>query len=218
MKRFTILLFGFHFICNTCSPITIRGTVMGSRKQAMPELVVFLTTVDHLHVLRNTLTDSGGNYRLDYSGIEDSLQIGVLGFNIEKQSRMVSAQSQQLTIQVVEKDIRIQEVTIHPKQIWRSKDTVNYLVSRFTQYDDLTIAAVLRQLPNFNVLGDGTVQYLDKPIYRFSIENVDLARDRFGLATNLLKPQDVFVIQVFKKRTVQKNRHIVQIAINLRMK
>jgi hypothetical protein len=218
MQRFTILLFGLFFISFTCSAISIRGTVTGFRKQNLPDVIVVLTSADNQHVLQNTQTDSEGYYQLEYSGKVDSLQIQILGFNIEKQSRMISAQSQQLNIQAVEKDIRIQEVVIHTKRIWRSRDTVNYLVSRFTQYDDQTLADVLRKLPYIQVVGNSTIHYLDEPINRFSIEEVDLPRDRFGLAANLLKPQDVFIIQVFKKRTVGKKRHAIQIAINLKMK
>jgi hypothetical protein len=77
-------------------------------------------------------------------------KIRILGFIIEKQTRIISAQTQNLNIQAVEKDIQIQDVVIHTKQIWRSKD--------------------------------------------------------------------VFIIQVFKKRTVVKKRKAIQIAINLKMK
>jgi len=218
MQRFIILLYALFLISFTCSAISIRGTVTGSRKQTLPYVIVVLTTADNLHVLQNTQTNSEGNYQLEYSGKADSLQIRILGFNIEKQSLMISTQSQQLNIQAVEKDIRIQEVVIHTKQIWRSKDTVNYLVSRFTRYDDQTLADVLRKLPYIEVVGNATIHYLDEPINRFSIEEVDLPQDRFGLAANLLKPQDVYIIQVFKKRIVGKKRHAIQTAINLKMK
>ena len=218
MLRFTILLIGLYLLSFSCFAISIRGTVTGIRKQTLPDVIVVLTSADNLHVLQNTQTDSEGNYQLEYSGKADSLQIRILGFNIENQSRMISAQSQQLNIQAVEKDIRIQEVVIHTKRIWRSRDTVNYLVSRFTQYDDQTLADVLRKLPYIQVVGDATIHYLDEPINRFSIENVDLPQGRFGLAASMFKPQDVFIIQVFKKRTVGKKRRSIQIAINLKMK
>jgi hypothetical protein len=218
MQRFNILLFSLFLFSFACSAISISGTVTGSRKQNLPDVIVVMTSADNLHVLRNTFTDSEGFYRLDYSGEEDSLKIQLMGFNIVKQSWMISAQTQQLNIQAMEKDIRIQEVVIHTKQIWRSRDTVNYLVARFTRYEDQILGDVLRRLPYIKVVGNGTVLYLDKPINRFSIDDLDLQRDRFGLATSLLKPQDVFIIQVFKKRSVVKKRHLVQIAINLKMK
>lgn len=218
MLRFTILLFGLFFISFSCIAISIRGTVTGNRKQALPDVMVLLSTPDNLHELSNTQTDNEGFFQLDYFGKADSLQLRILGFNIEKQSLMIKAQSQQLNIQAVEKDIRIQEVVIHTKQIWRSKDTVNYLVSRFTRFEDRTIADVLRRLPWIKVEGNSTIHYLNKPINRFSIEGVDLPRGRFGLAARVFKPQDVHIIQVFKKRTLGKKRAAIQIAINLKMK
>lgn len=218
MHRSIFILFGLFLISVDCMSISIRGIVTGNRKQALPDVIVELTSADNQHLLRNTITDSEGRFQLDYSGKADSLQIRILGFNIEKQARLIFPQSQHLNIQAVEKDIRIREVVIHTKQLWRSKDTVNYLVSRFTQYDDKTIADVFRKLPFITLEGNGTIQYLGKPISRFSIEEVDLPRSRFGLATALLIPQDVFIIQVFKKRTMQKKRRAIHIAINLKMK
>ncbi len=218
MQRFAILLFSLFFITFHCLAISIRGTVTGNQKQALPDVMVMLSTVNSMNVLENTYTDSKGCYQLDYVGNADSLQIRILGFNIEKQSLLIAAQSQQLNIQAVEKEIRIQEVVIHTKQIWRSKDTVNYLVSRFTRYEDQTIADVLRKLPWIRVEGNATIYYLEKPINRFSIENLDLPKGRFGLAASILKPQDVYIIQVFKKRTVVKKRPVIQIAINLKMR
>lgn len=218
MQRFTIILYGLFFITFHCFAISIRGTVTGNQNQALPDVMVMLSTVNNLNVLENTHTDNKGFYQLDYSGNADSLQILILGFNIEKQSRLISAQSQQLNIQAVEKDIRIQEVVIHTKQIWRSKDTINYLVSRFTRFEDQTLADVLRKLPWIRVEGNATIYYLDKPINRFSIEELDLPKGRFGLAANILKPQDVYIIQVFKKRTKVKKRPTIQIAINLKMR
>lgn len=218
MYRSIFILFGLFLISVDCMSISIRGIVTGNRKQALPDVIVELTTADNQHLLRNTITDSEGRFQLDYSGKADSLQIRIQGFNIEKQARLIQSQSQYINIQAVEKDIRIREVVVHTKQLWRNKDTVNYLVSRFTQYDDKTIADVFRKLPYITVEENGTIQYLGKPISRFSIEEVDLPRSRFGLATALLIPQDVFIIQVFKKRTMQKKRRAIHIAINLRMK
>ena len=206
------------FIGNTSSAMTVSGIITGSRKQPLPDVMVVLTPTNSFYELRYTLTNSEGLYRLDYSGITDSLQIRILGFNIEKKSCKISAQTQQLNFQVEEKDIRIQEVVVHTRRLWRSKDTVNYLVSRFTRYNDQTVADVFRKLPYLKVEGYGTIYYLDAPIDRFSIEQVDLPKGRFGLATTLLKPQDVFIIQVFKKRIKGKKRQALQIAINLKMK
>ncbi len=218
MQRFIILLYALLIFCYTSSAISISGKVTGSRKQTLPDVMVVLTPANNFNELRNTQTDSEGFYRLDYSGNSDSLQIRIMGFNIEKQSRKISAQTQEVNFQAVEKYIRIQEVVVHTKRIWRSKDTVNYLVSRFTRYNDLALADVLQKLPYLKVVGNGTIYYLDAPIDRFSIEEVDLPKGRFGLATTLLKPQDVFIIQVFKKRILGKKRHALQIAINLKMK
>lgn len=218
MHRSIFILFTLLLICVNGLAVTIRGTIVGNRKQSLPDVIVELSTTDKQHVLRNTQTDGLGCFRLDYFGNADSLQLRILGFNIEKQALLIAAQTQQLTIQAVAKNIRIREVIVHTKQIWRTRDTVNYLVSRFTKFDDQTIGDVLRKLPWITVGGEGAIQYLEKPINRFSIEEVDLPRGRFGLATTLLKPQDVYIIQVFKKRTILKKRRVIQIAINLRMR
>lgn len=218
MHRYFLLLFGLFAFYIHGLAVTIHGTVTGNRKQALPDVIVELSSADNKHVLGNTQTDSKGCFRLDYFGKADSLQLRILGFNIEKQARLISAHEQEVTLQAVEKDIRIREVVVHTKQIWRTRDTVNYLVSRFTKYEDQTIGDVLRKLPWITVDGNGFIHYLEKPINRFTIEGVDLQRNRFGLATTLLKPQEVYIIQVFKKRTVLKKRRVVQIAINLRMK
>lgn len=218
MHRSILLLFGLVFYSVHCLSITISGMVTGTRNQALPNVVVELATADNQHVLRSTQTDNNGNFRLDFLGKADSLKIRMLGFNIEKQARSISAQTQQLILKAVEKDIRIQEVVVYTKQVWRKKDTLNYLVSRFTRFEDQAIGDVLRKLPWISVQPDGSIQYMDKSINSFSIESVDLSRSRFGLATTLFKPQDVFIIQVFRKRTIVKKRRSIQIAINLKLK
>src|ERR1035437_3398889 len=150
-------------------------------------------------VIAYAFSNETGNYHLSCKMNDlDSITVAVSGFNIEANSKRIKNLSQTVNFVVEEKELKLKEVIVKEQKVWSRKDTVNYLVSAFTEKKDLVIGDVLKKMPGINVDKDGGITWQGKPINTFYIENMDLLRGRYGIATNNVAANDVATVQVLQ--------------------
>jgi hypothetical protein len=222
MKRW-ILPFLLFYLANVQAQTVFRGQIKYSSGKAVGSASVTIKNIATKTVLGYTFSDGTGNYKLAFnnSGL-DSLNIVVTGFNIESKTLRIRNESQTVDVVVNEKELKLKEVTVKEQKIRSGKDTVNYLVSAFTDKKDLVIGDVLKKMPGINVDKDGGITWQGKPINTFYIENMDLLRGRYGIATNNVAANDVSTVQVLEHHQPVKALEEVQpqqtAAINLKLK
>jgi hypothetical protein len=82
--------------------------------------------------------------------------------------------------------------------LWQRKDTINYNVSEFKQYQDRVIGDIIARLPGMEVTPNGQIKYNGKPINKYYIEGLDLLEDKYGIANNNIPAESVDKVQVLE--------------------
>jgi len=169
-----------------------------------------------------TFSDNNGNYEITYSGEEKELLLSVSGLGVVTQVKKIKKESQTINFIIEEKNFELREVVIKAEKIYYNKDTINYLVSAFTDETDRSIGDVLKKLPGIDVEESGQIKYQGTPINKFYIENMDLLGGRYGIATNNIAPKDISTVQILENHQPIKALDSIRIsdkaAINLKLK
>lgn len=222
--RTALYMLFFFFSSNLLQAQTvINGEIVYSDTNKKAEGVnVTLFETNGKTILAYTSTDSEGKYALSYGGQKDSLVVTITGFNVKKHSKRIVGKSQILNLEIESTEIRLNEVRIDAPKIQQRGDTINYRVSSFTDASDRTIADVLKKMPGIQVKESGQILYQDKPINKFYIENMDLLKGRYGIATNNVEAKDVSTVQVLENHQPIKaligKEYVDEAAINLKLK
>ncbi len=77
-------------------------------------------------------------------------------------------------------------------------DTLSYNVKALTLAADRNIEDVIRRIPGITISTNGQIQYYDKPIAGFTIDQDDVMGQRYALASRNIKPQQVDSIQILQ--------------------
>lgn len=88
------------------------------------------------------ISDSDGNYSLEYSGKEKALRVVVTGFNIKPQSREIEGGAQRVDFEVEYSDLEIKEVVVRAASVERHSDTITYNVATFINASDRSISVI----------------------------------------------------------------------------
>jgi len=167
-------------------------------------------------------TDAKGYYSVTYKGTTDSITITVAGINIGKNSQSIANRNATVDFSIEEKPLELKEVSVVAPKISARGDTINYLVSSFTDQSDRVIGDVLKKMPGIEVLPAGTIRYQGRAINKFYIENLDLLQGRYGIATKNISARDVATVQIYENhQPVKALRDKIpsdQAAINLKLK
>ncbi|MCL1969262.1 MAG: carboxypeptidase-like regulatory domain-containing protein [Bacteroidetes bacterium] len=202
--------------------ITITGTITNQTKTPLQGINVMVNNKNQNNILAYTLTDKNGHYQITCEINADSLQIILIGFNYGKTIRIIPAESQILNFELKEESISLKEVAVNAPLIVQTNDTLSYLVSKFATENDKTIEDVLKKMPGIEVSEGGQISYQGKPINKFYIENMDLLKGRYTLATKNISLKDVATVEVFQNhqpiRALSEAEPSDQAAINLKLR
>lgn len=113
------------------------GTVRSADSEGLPNITVSIGLISDPDIIEEyTFTNEKGEYSLEYKGKADSVLIIVTGMTIKNQSKKVPAITQRVDFLASEKVYKIKEIVIKSEKIWTEQDTINYLVSSFSQTGD----------------------------------------------------------------------------------
>ena len=221
--RFFITILFFIFSHWIGAQTLIKGKVIsGETNKAVENISVILKEIDGKVIKSFTTTDNQGKYELEYKGDKDSISISVAGFNIKKQTKIIANISQTLDLILENDQIALKEVVIIPPKIKQLGDTLNYNVNRFADQNDSSIGDVLKKMPGIQVADNGQIFYQSKAINKFYIENMDLLKGRYGIATNNISAKDVATVQVLENhqpiKALKDKEYSDEAAINLKLK
>lgn len=138
------------------------GTVRSAGSEGLPNITVSIGSISDPDIIEEyTFTNEKGEYSLEYKGKADSVLIIVSGISIDNQSKKVTAITQRVDFLASEKVYKIKEVVIKSEKIWTEQDTINYLVSSFSQTGDQNIGDVLKRMPGILPLTENIYTYTD---------------------------------------------------------
>lgn len=164
-----------------------------------------------------------GEYSVSYEGKADSIMLTVSGMLIGKHSRTVANKSQRVDFIIREHALKLKEVTVKAEKIKQNKDTIDYLVSAYTDQNDRVIGDVIKKMPGIEVEENGKISFNGKDISKFYVENLDLLKGKYGLATNNIPAKAVSIVQVLENhqpiKALRRDKLPTgDIAINLKLK
>jgi len=167
-------------------------------------------------------SNAKGEYTISYQGKADSVKLEVSGMLIGKHSKVVANKSQEVNFEISEKVVQLKEVMVRAEKIRQNKDTIDYLVSAFTDQNDRVIGDALKKMPGIEVAESGKLSFNGKEISKFYVENMDLLQGRYGIATNNIPVKAVSAVQVLENhqpiKALRQKLPTGEVAINLKLK
>ena len=199
----------------------ISGTIKNGKGEEIIAASVLLKDSSE-NILAYTYSNENGKYELKTTDTADVLFISVSGMSIESQTKTIGNRTQTLNFQINDSEIQLKEVEIKASKIYYSKDTINYLVSAFSDEKDVVIGDVLKKMPGIDVSESGQISYQGRAINKFYVENMDMLSGRYGIATRNISAKDVATVQVMENhqpiKAMDSLRISDQAAINLKLK
>lgn len=221
-KYYYVLILVFLASLSISAQVTIKGTIKDMDNIPYPGVAITLKSLPESTIVGYDFSDSNGNFQISYEGDNNRLEIVLAGMHIISQFKIIKRENQTLDFIVKEKDLMLKEVVIKGQKMWGQRDTLNYLVSAFSQANDVVIGDVLKRMPGINISENGEITYQGKQINKFYIENLDLLDGRYSIATNNISAKDVATIQVLENHQPIEALSDIQIsnnaAINLKLK
>ncbi len=204
------------------SQVVISGTIINERNMPVSDASVVLMKSSDSTVVAYNFSNSDGRYTLQYNGKEKDLLLSVYGFNIIRQVKRIENYNQTVDFIIQEGAINLKAVTVRSPKIWGTRDTINYSVDSFRDSTDQVIADVLKKLPGIEVKENGRIEYQGKAISKFYIENMDMLKGRYGIATNNMTARDIATVQIFENhqpiKALRDAAFSNDAAINLKLK
>lgn len=223
----TLLLFLATAFSSFAQNIVISGTVHLERDDTAVALAnVIIQDMDGNKVLGYGVTGEDGRFRISLTTENRMLQLVVTGFNIERKTIKIENKSQDISLSVEYKEMALKESRIKTNPIKSDGDTTSYYVSMFADSLDRSIGDVLRKMPAMSVDKNGAIRYQGVPIDYFYVEGMDLMGNRYGIATNNIRAQDIAVVEVYENhqpiKILQNARAGLEgsgkVAVNLKLK
>lgn len=206
-----------------CAQTQIDGVITDQKTgKPAPNLNVTIQEKNSPAILAFATTNNKGEYKLSFSSRSDSLLLTVSGLNVGKTTLVCANKKQTIDLTVSNREIELKEVKVTLPRIRLLGDTLNYLVEGFTDPSDRTIGDVLKKMPGIEVKENGAINYNNRPINKFYIENADLLQGRYGIATNNIEAKDVSTVQVLENhqpiKALKDRVFSEEAAINLKLK
>lgn len=199
IKCFFLMLGLLSVVCPSYAQTLINGRIK-SKNTGTPlmDINILIKEKGNASIVGYGQSNENGEYSIHYKGVSDSIELTVTAFNFSPQIKLIPNRSQSLNFELEDNITILKEVKVKSPKISWSEDTLNYMVSRFIDSTDRSIADVLKKMPGIRVQQDGSILYQNKPINKFYIENLDMLLGRYGLATKAISAKDVSTVQVIE--------------------
>lgn len=226
-RALTLLLFLAAAFSSFAQINVISGTVHFEEHDTAVALAnVIIRDMDGNKVLGYGTTGDDGRFSISLTAENKMLQLVVTGFNIDRKTIKIENKTQDISLSVRYKEMTLKESRIKTNPIKSGGDTTSYYVSMFADSLDRSIGDVLRKMPAMSVDKNGAIRYQGVPIDYFYVEGMDLMGNRYGIATNNIRAQDIAVVEVYENhqpiKILQAARASLEgsgkVAVNLKLK
>ena len=211
------------YILQTFAQKEIKGRVLDNQeRKPIGAVTVTLHPAGSESILNYTMTADDGTFTLKSNNMPDSVTVMVNAMTLERNSKTVDSNISFIEFLVKEKTTKLKEVIVKAPKIRQRGDTLDYSVSSFINETDRSIGDVLKRLPGIQVLPSGQILYQNKEISKFYVEDMDLLKGKYGLATKNIDAKQVATVQVLENHQPVKVLKDMELpesaAINLKLK
>lgn len=190
--------------------------------ETMSGVLVTIRPAGTSKVVQFTQTSIEGSFtiKLNTSPQDYELHFSMMGF--APKTVPLKADQTVYNIRLSEKATELKEVIVHAPSIHQRGDTITYIVSKFADAQDKSLADVLKKMPGIEVEKSGAIKYNGVAINKFYIEGKDMLGGKYGIATNNIHQKDVGSIEVMENHQPVKALEDISFSqnpgINVRLK
>jgi hypothetical protein len=196
---------------------TYSGHV-ADKSDGQPLSGVIVTALDGRgKIIKYTTTNKAGDFAMS---IQNPVKLEFSMMSYKKVS--VKASAGKLIILMSMESTNLKEVYVKAPKLTLRGDTLAYNVASYAEAQDKNIGDVIKKMPGIEIKKDGEIYYNGEPINKFYIDGNDMVSDRYGLATNNIKPEDVQKVEVLEHhqpiKSLKNKVFSDKAAINLKLK
>ncbi len=176
-------------LCATAATSMAQSVIRGNVSNSEGGGVDFVSVIASPYnapktILASAFTYENGKFQMSVKSECDSLILKASSIEIAPSQITVPNRTGNYEIIVENRAVELKEVVVKSKKVYSHGDTINYNVGSFLSPADQSIADVLRKMPGITVSDAGQVSYQGKPIKNLHIEDLDLMKGHYGIATN----------------------------------
>lgn len=150
------------------NPFKISGKLIAEEDQSpLESATIYLETLKDSTLVTYTISDKNGNFVLENSTYEESLNLTIsyIGFESHSQVIKLSKEPIQLKNIVLKSANLLEEVVIRSRApITVKKDTLEFNVASFKTKKDANVEDLLKELPGVEVEEDGSIKVNGKSV------------------------------------------------------
>ena len=194
--RFLLMLL-LTTLASTLSAQTLHGIVTDGSNHRLKGVSVSLLDSSRL-ILSFAMSAADGRFSLEVpEGKRGALlRFSRMGYAADTLDLQAFKNGQTVVLGAREQALR--EVQVRAQAIRQRGDTIDYLVSRFKNAQDRSIADVLKKMPGLKVSEDGGISYQGKPINKFYVEGMDMMGGKYAMVSENLSADKVSKVQVME--------------------
>ncbi len=177
--------------------VNIKGFIYNSKKTPLEGAIVLIRNSSTKSILQYTVTNDKGFFDIFIDIEKSSFIIEITHINYQKLTQSISELDRILEFTLQESVNNLKEIIIKSPLLKR-RDTLKYLLSKYSKDQNLSLSKVLSRIPGIEVLENGQIQYYGKPIQKYYIEGLDLLEGKYNLANKGLAVKDVEEVQVLE--------------------
>jgi hypothetical protein len=184
-------------LASTLSAQTLHGIVTDGSNHRLKGVSVSLLDSSRL-ILSFAMSAADGRFSLEVpEGKRGALlRFSRMGYAADTLDLQAFKNGQTVVLGAREQALR--EVQVRAQAIRQRGDTIDYLVSRFKNAQDRSIADVLKKMPGLKVSEDGGISYQGKPINKFYVEGMDMMGGKYAMVSENLSADKVSKVQVME--------------------
>ncbi len=207
LRKFLIIFIYLFLPFGAIAQTIIQGTVLDKRTQKPVKGKVNIIFIDTLNPnLYNFITTENGTFKYLLSKKYRSLLIKIIPRHTYKSVQLfvpLTKDTFELKFFLEPLDIKhLKEVVIESHTPLREKkDTLVYLVQRFTTGNERKLKDLFNKLPGLEVDSRGRISFRGKPIKRLLLDGDDLFEDNYGVATKNINADIVKRVEIYNHYT-----------------
>ena len=197
MKKILTLLLAF-----TTSYLSAQTTIKGKlycKNDGIGGISILAHKPGNINaVIAFDISQNDGSFSIKIGNTLDSVGITTRSINFKDTSVLVVNTNQKITLHLQSKFHDLKEVLIKANPIHFKKDTIVYNVGVFAKTNNKSIGDVINNMPGFEVMDNGAINYQGKKIEKYYIEGLDLLEGKYGIANKNLSHQAVKTVEVMQ--------------------
>lgn len=183
----------------------MNGIINSSDGETLLGCNIKVSSLNSALVLAYTNSGNSNYFTLQLNAKEDSLSITVSCTHYESNTVVIPVKAiNKVEFVLSRKAEMLDEVIVKAPAIWKRGDTTFYKVDEFKEGDEKKLIDILKRLPDFRVMDDGTLLYKNVAVDRLMIDGEEIFADKIVMLLKTIPSHILNTIQAVENQTDNK--------------